>query len=171
MALAWMVAGSTDVGAEGKPGARIGVEKPGGQVIEGELVAVKAGSLLMADSSSLQPAEIEMNGVIRICIKRQTKLLKGLVWGVLAGAATGAIRGYFHTSPDYGQSNFVRLGVAYGTPMGAALGLLFAAEAGSDRVIEWAALSGDDRNKVLVKLRKISRFPNEYADRVPFPFP
>jgi len=153
--------------AKEKAGARVAVELAGGRLVEGELIAVRAQSLVVADPVSLASSEVPLAEIFRVKVIRKTRLLKGLGLGSLIGAGASwvgivAIGRASGSTGDFMGGAKVYVGLtAYGAVLGLVVGALAASISGQDQTINWAALSSSERKAALRKLRKMSRFPKE----------
>jgi hypothetical protein len=76
-----------------KPGAQLQIAKLDGDVIEGELLRVQDGSLLLMTTGSQEGISIEINEIDKIMVKRKSKVWKGTLKGALIGGASGALLG------------------------------------------------------------------------------
>jgi hypothetical protein len=160
-------------GAEKNTGARVSVQSKDGRAVEGELVAVKGRSLVLADSVMMTSAEIAVEDIVRIRIVRKSRVFSGLGIGVLAGAASGALlgflsgddpkRGFWTNWMSFTASEKAGIFAISLGAVGGSIGALVGGIKGADQNIEWASLPPADRGRALRKLRAISRFPNEYA--------
>jgi|GEM_PF-3507900 len=153
-----------------RSGARVVVERVSGGLIEGELIAVRAQALVVADTVSMASSDISLGDVFRVKIIRKTRLLKGLglgslFGGVIGGSGTfgyGAAAGYYGGDWQLFTPEDMFLGGAvYGVAFGLIVGALAAYNSGLDLEYAWRSLSSGERERALKKLRKLSRFPNE----------
>lgn len=152
--------------ADASSGSRISVVLMAGSVIEGELTAVTPHSLVIADSATDPPIEVALEEVARVRIVRKSRFLSGLGIGALAGAASGAViglaagddtEGFFEAGDKAGFGAFA-LGV-----VGATVGAFAGGMKGVDQDIAWAEMTPGDRERTLLRLRTMSRYPQEYA--------
>jgi len=147
-------------------GSRVSVVLAAGRVIEGELTAVTPHSLVIADSATAPPFEVALDEVARVRIVRKSRFLSGLGIGALAGAASGAMiglaagddhEGFFDAGDKAGFG-----ALAFGV-VGATVGAFAGGMKGVDQDIDWAKMTPGDRERSLLRLRTMSRYPQEYA--------
>jgi len=148
----------TTGGKREKHGAKLIVTKLDGQLIKGELIAVKPNSLLLLDTEgkdvSVGIAEIK---VIRIV--KKSKAGKGALYGLLIGGVIGVAAGSIGGKDDYMFSSSALAaigGLAFGL-YGALLGAGIGAVVGTDKKIQIEGKSDLEINDVLEKLRKKAR--------------
>ena len=91
--LAYTAAAVPAFAADKKSGARISINLTNGQVVEGELFAVKGQSFIVADPVAMSSTEVAAGEIVRIRIIRKSKFFSGLGIGVLTGAASGVLLG------------------------------------------------------------------------------
>ena len=76
-----------------KPGAQVVVTKTDGYISEGELLLVKEDSILLASPSGTKGVEIKVNKILRLKVKKRSKILKGVLYGAVIGTVVGTISG------------------------------------------------------------------------------
>jgi hypothetical protein len=147
-------------------GKDLSVQKTDGQVIKGELIAVRTDSLLI---DSLDPSEnaIDIRDVSLIIIINKSRFWSGLGVGLVIGAGGGALIGLASGDDRTGWFRFTAgekatvLGIALGV-IGGTLGGIEGALAGADENIRITEpRDPKDIAKLLDRLRSVSRFPDE----------
>lgn len=147
-----------------KYGAMLSVQKKDGHQENGELIAVKPGSLLLLDSASGADLSIEVSDVSTIRIIKKSKAWAGLGWGAAAGAALGAVFGLISYDgwdvwfDSAGEKAFF-VGVFFAIPAGL-LGLIIGATKGADKEIEFEGKNDLQIQSALRGLRYIARIPD-----------
>src|SRR5512136_629558 len=113
---------SVDLPSQERRGAELVVTKNDGQVLKGELIAVKENSVLLLSAEGAD-VSVDIKDINMIIIKtgKKPKVEKGFIIGLLAGAATGALLGQFlpWDDPDARE-----LAVPWGAAIFGAVGLL-----------------------------------------------
>jgi hypothetical protein len=79
--------------AQGRRGADLIVTAKDGRELRGELIAVKADSLLLLDHMTGKDGSAAMAEISVIKLVRESKALTGLLMGFIPGAAGGAVWG------------------------------------------------------------------------------
>lgn len=163
-AVAFSVFSQTAVAGE-RRGAMLSVHKKDGQVVKGELIAVKQDSLLLLDSSSGADASVGIPEISAVRIVKKSKAWPGLGYGALAGALAGGIAGLSAGDDPAGWISFkaedkalffaVTLGVVSGL-----IGLLVGAAAGTDKEISFEGLNDRQIRYHLEDLRQRARMPD-----------
>jgi small nuclear ribonucleoprotein (snRNP)-like protein len=153
-----------------KRGAKLIITKKDGQLIKGELIAVKPNSLLLLDTEgkdvSVGIADIE---VIRFVKKLKTGRTEALI-GLLIGAGGGVILGIVLTEPEYIPSwditrdltliNALILGLSFGF-LGGILGYIFGqSEEKTYKKIRIEGMTDLEIQETMDKLRKKARIRN-----------
>lgn len=163
---------SVNLMAKERRGADLVIYKTDGQLVKGELIAVKENSLLLKESSSGADVMAIVGDMKTIIIVKKSRALEqgalGLLIGGVVGFATGSailytkkffgIRGglsppdvYDHHSRPYGL---------VGAASGAVAGVMAGTSAGKDKTIRIEGKSYTEIKKVLDYLRKKSRVPD-----------
>ena len=144
-----------------KRGAKLIVTKLDGQQIKGELITVKPNSLLLLDTEG-KDVSVGIADIKVIRIVKKSKVLQGLVFGLLIGAGLGALYG-LSTDEDPMGWYVVKAGTnaIYWAPVLAAPGILiggiFGAAAGTDKIIQIEGRHPSSIEFILKKLRKKAR--------------
>lgn len=138
-----------------KPGVIIIIQKTDGHQVKGELIAVKDNSLLLLSESGTDVL-VGIRDIKVIKIVKKSNIGYGFLIGAAAFAAFGALA--------YRPSSFFDLGrgveaTMYGL-LGGLLGILYAAIAGSDEIIQIEGKSDSEIEEALEKLRKKARVPD-----------
>ena len=160
-----------------KKGAELIVQKIFGQQVRGELITVKENSLLLLDSESGADVSVDIREIKLIEIVKESKVWKGIGYGLLSGVVSGALIGYLQgddppggplmafglSSPMPGmftayEKAFI-LGFMCGIT-GGVLGGIGGAIAGKDKIIQFEEKSETEIRKALNKLRKKARVRN-----------
>jgi outer membrane lipoprotein SlyB len=171
-----LVGFSTNLAA--KDGAKLKIQKKGGQQISGELIAIKDRSLMLIDGSGayVSSAIDEINTII---IGSKSKFWNGAIPGFILGAVGGAVVGSKVSEPAPPQT--VNLGTAIGYEieragapviggvaggiiggvLGATIGGMIASSInGPQETFRIEGKSQEEINRVLGKLRSKARFPD-----------
>jgi hypothetical protein len=149
-----------------KPGATIVVQKMDGQTIKGELIEVKNGTLTLLIYENATKANIRLDELNSLRIKKKSAFLKGLGIGILVGAAAGAIGGFFSGDDDpsgpwdifsytAGEKALV-FGVSLGA-VGGVIGGGIGALKGIDKTITLDGLSPEKLRRIESKLASRAR--------------
>lgn len=144
-----------------KKGAKLVVEKKDGQLVRGELIAVKNSSLLLLDSEG---ADVSVDiGDIKIIkiVKKSKALLGGSIGFALFsfyGVASVESMGGLGTN-DNPIVVYSLVALMFGA-VGAIPGLLFGEVAGIDKKIQIEGKSDSEIKEILEKLRKKARVPD-----------
>jgi hypothetical protein len=145
-------------------GKEISVQKRDGQVIKGELIAVKNTTLLI-DSKASSENSIDFSDISSITIIKKSQFLSGLGLGVLIGTVGGGWAGLLSgdsfdphlTAPQQAMIAGIGLGVIGGT-----IGGIVGAIAGADETIKISEPRNPYKTAWLLdKIRSLSRFPDE----------
>jgi hypothetical protein len=156
-----------------REGAQLLLINKDGQVISGELLAVKHHSLIMKDASGVGLTQ-DIDNLAVISVRRGSHLLAGLGIGLAVGTAMGAGIGYASGQdydPKRGIANISLLftsrqttalvGGVLGALAGAAAGAVIGSSTRSSKTIKLADLSPEQVEKAIVWLRSKARFPEE----------
>jgi len=144
-----------------KLGARVVVDRGFGAPVTGELIAVKADSILLLDDSRVDQS-VEVAHIRSVTIPRSSKAAMGGILGFLAGAGAGYLVGYAAAvasgaCPDCEAPLQGLGGGFYGCLLGVGLGASIGSAAGRDVVIPLGGLSRPDLAAQLKRLRKYAR--------------
>ena len=145
-----------------KRGAELEIQKKDGQIISGELIAVKKDSLLLLESGIGVGVDIRYVKVIKIV--KKSKFWTGATYGALAGGGTGAIVGTLIGKPApiilsslAAEKKTILGGLFFGFIIGAIGGGLIGADAGTDKKIQIEGMSDLEIRDAMDKLRKKAR--------------
>lgn len=123
--------------AKERKGAGLIIQKTDGTQVRGELIAVKENSLLLMERDSGADVTVDIGDIKVINIVKKSKAGAG----ILIGGAIGAFVGYLtYSKPESeGWINFdfgPGMNAAGGGGLGALIGLIIGAVAGTDRTIQ-----------------------------------
>ena len=140
-----------------KPGVLLVIQQKDGDLVGGELIAVKENSLLLLERDSGADVTIDIKDIRVIKIIKKSKAGVGL----LAGGAIGAFFGYLTKAPKTeSEGLFFPWNATGGGILGGLLGLVTGAVAGTDETIQIEAMPDSEIQKILEKLRKKARVTN-----------
>jgi hypothetical protein len=142
-------------------GAEITVTQKNGQRVEGELIAVKPGSLLLF-SLDMKDESVDIAGIATIKILRRSKAWQGLLYGFLPGAIGGAIWGGSQLDDDMEALGAFFGGVILGAATGL-VGLTAGMGLGLDQEINFAGLAQTEMDSILSRLSRLAREPGVYV--------
>ena len=155
---------SVNLYAKERRGAKLIVIKKNRQLIEGELITVKANSLLLLDSGTGADVSVDIKDIVVITIVKKSKTLVGATYGALAGGGTGAIVGTLIGKPAPiilssmgAEESTILGGIFFGFIIGAVCGGLIGAYAGADKKILLEGMTDLEIREALDKLRKKAR--------------
>jgi len=158
----------------GGQGAQLVLTTKEGQVISGELLAVKHHCLVLKDASGAGFTR-DIDDLAIISVRRGSHLLAGLGIGLAVGTAMGAGIGYA-SGQDYdpksglfgyglylfrGRATTAMAGAILGALAGAAAGAVIGSSTSASKMIKLADLSPEQVEKAIVWLRSKARFPEE----------
>ncbi len=130
---------SVNLYAKERRGAKLIITKKDGQLIKGELIAVKPNSLLLLDRKSGADVSVDIGDVRVIRIVKKSTVLQGLGIGLLVGGGSGILLGTTESAGAAGAEGFEGLGGAVIALIGIVGGLLIGgvvgSSAGKDEVI------------------------------------
>lgn len=145
---------------ERKHGAKLIVTKLDGQLIKGELIAVKPNSLLLLDTEG-KDVSVDIANIKVIKIVKKSRVGAGTLAGLLWGAGMGAFfAGYWGLwfKAGWGERLPVMVkGAGHGALVFAPVGAIAGAIAGIDKTILVEGMTDLEIQKTLVKLRKKAR--------------
>lgn len=153
--------------AKERHGAELAVTAKNGEQVGGELVAVKADSLLLFDHRTGKDLSVNLADLSVIRIVRKSKALTGLLVGFVPGAVGGAVLGA-HASDGMGGLGAFLGGVTIGAVTGL-VGLAAGFGAGIDSVVRYADLPDAERRAFLLRLNRLAREPGVYVPRTAGP--
>ena len=148
---------SLDLPAKERRGAELVVQKNDGQVLKGELIAVKQNSVLLLSPEGAD-VSVDIKDIYIIKIVKKSKALTGAGIGFLAGALTGVLLVATCADEPDGLSYLIGAG-GVGAIFGG-VGLLVGAIAGPDKEIKIEGKSDAEIKEILEKLRRQARVPN-----------
>jgi len=146
---------SVDLPAKERRGAELVVTKNDGQVLKGELIAVKQNSVLLLSPEGAD-VSVDIKDIDIIKIAKKSKVLKGAGIGFLAGAGIGALLG--GADPDTEGMALIWAGI-FGAA-GLLIGTIVGAAVSPYKEIKIKGKSDPEINKILEKLRRQARVPN-----------
>lgn len=144
-----------NLSAKKKRGAKLWVTMLTGETIRGELLRVKVdeGTFLLMTSAAKTGANININDVYKIRIRKKSKWLAGFVVTmsfVLCGIVGGG-----------GDKHYIFLGaiagIMYGIPAGA-VAMLFGARLGIDKKNQVKGIPESEKKRILSKLKSKARY-------------
>ena len=94
------------VAKEKRKGAEVLVLKKDGQMVKAELLAVKAGQLILMDSSTFSDVTCDVDDIRSIRVVKKAKVWKGLGLGILTGAVAGSGLGFLSGNDKPGFFSF-----------------------------------------------------------------
>ncbi len=164
------------VAKENRKGAVVLVQKKDGQVVKAELLAVKAGQLILMDSSTFSDVTCDVDDIRSIRVVKKAKVWKGLGLGILTGGAAGSSLGLLSGndkpglfSPPAGLKALI-YGVGLAA-IGGIIGGISGALAGIDESVELEGRSSRDIESILSKLDKQAHFPQRLHQDSSRPIP
>ena len=132
-----------------------------GQVVEGELIAVKENSLLILETKSGADFTITNSDLSIITIVKKSKALLGGGIGFLAGAGIGALIGYsIHDTYMATASESTVFGAVGGAVLGLSAGAVIGAIVGADKTIQIEGRTELEISKEMDILREKARIPD-----------
>lgn len=157
---------SANLYAKERRGAKLIVTKKDGQLIEGELIAVKPNSLLLLDTEG-KDVSVGIADIKVITIVKKSKALVGATFGAFAGGGIGAVVAPLIGAPApiifssmAAEKKTILGGIFFGFIIGAVCGGLIGADAGTDKKIQIEGKSDSEIQEALDKLRKKARIRN-----------
>jgi len=143
-------------------GAEILVSTKDGQQKAGELITVKASSLLLLDSQTGADDSVEIGDIAVVKIIKESKALAAGVVGFGVGALLGLVlAGLIDSMPE----THISVGATVGSAalvgaVGAVPGALIGAWLGADQTIQLEDKSPEEVKAILGKLRRQARIPD-----------
>ncbi len=150
---------SVNLYAKERRGAKLIVTKKNGQLIEGELIAVKPNALLLLDTEG-KGVSIDIADIKVIRVVKKSKLLTGIWVGIAIGGGTGVLlagSGY-RMSLDAPERRKI-LG-AFGAAAGLLIGGITGELLGKDKTIQIEGMTDLEIEEALEKLCKKARIRN-----------
>ena len=152
--------------AKERKGADLIIQKTDETQIRGELIAVKENSLLLLKRETGADVSVDIGEIRIIEIVKESKVWKGIGYGLLGGAVIGVLVGYLlgddppTTVPIItDDEKALALGIMCGIT-GGALGGIGGAIAGADKTIQIKGKSDSEIKQTLEELRKKARVPD-----------
>ena len=152
--------------AKERKGADLIILKTNRTQVRGELIAVKENSLLLKEYDSGADVSVDIGKIQLIEIVKESKVWKGIGYGLLGGAVIGVLVGYLlgddppTTVPIItDDEKALALGIMCGIT-GGALGGIGGAIAGADKTIQIKGKSDSEIKQTLEELRKKARVPD-----------
>ncbi len=146
--------------ARERRGADIVITLKSGHPVEGELIAVRPDSLLLRDAAGAA-GSVALDDIESLRIPKRSPILKGGLYGFLAGVPLGAMLGHAAAAGEHDlQQVFPIFG---GLILGAAGGLIGLAVGASSHRSQEIHLSGESEvymSAVLAKLNRQARMPD-----------
>jgi len=139
-----------------KKGAELEILKKDGQLIRGELIAVKKDSLLLMESDSGVDVDVNIDEISFIKIRKGTKWLLGGGLGYLCGMTVVAL---FGRPYEVDWTGIYLASIIFGIP-GFLLGALAGSTFKSYETIQIEGKSDTEIKNTLEELRKKARVPN-----------
>lgn len=142
-----------------KHGADLEIYKKNGQIIRGELIAVKQDSLLLLGFESSRDITVNLMDIQMVKVSKKSNTGLGIGLGFLAGAIPGAIVGAASDDGYFGAGASALIVGGFFGLIGAIIGGVAGATAGSDKIIQ---IEGKieylyDRHEIIENLRKKAR--------------
>ncbi len=153
--------------AREKRGAELVITKKAGQLVRGELIAVRPDSIVVFVSEG-KDESVDIAEISTIKIVRKSKALKGLLYGFASGAVTGVALTALPPNLDEYALNYLFSGLFLGA-VGGAVGLAVGAGLGSDQVIAFAGLPAKEKDRILAKMNRLARIPGTHIPRQVMP--
>jgi hypothetical protein len=153
---------SVDLPAKERRGAEVVVTKNDGQVLKGELIAVKPDSLLLISATG-KDESVRVADIATIRIVKKSKAGRGFLIGFVPGAAVGAIWGI-----SMSDETKLLAALVGGLIVGAATGLVglaFGAVAGLDSEIRLSGLPESELARILANLDGQARKPGVFIPK------
>lgn len=145
-----------------KRGAELIIWKKDGQLIKGELIAVKENSLLILDAEG-KDVNIEIHEITLIGFKRKLRMLKGFVQGTLICAGYLIIDQNFISSGNRNNISFRNLiwdAAVFGGSTGALVAVLTRGSPRTIKTLHMEGMADSEIQKTLDILRKKARIRN-----------
>jgi len=155
--------------AKERKGADLIIQKTDETQIRGELIAVKENSLLLLKRETGADVSVDIGEIRIIEIVKESKVWKGIGYGLLGGAVIGVLVGYLlgddppimGTGPILMTDDEKALGYGFYIGLfGATLGGIIGAHAGVDKTIQIEGKSDSEIKEILEELRKKARIRN-----------
>ena len=147
-----------------KRGVELKIIKKDGHLIRGELITVKANSLLLLDSGTGADVSVDIKDIVVITIVKKSKALVGATFGALAGGGIGAVVVPLIDAPApiifssmAAEEKTILGGIFFGFIIGVVCGGLIGADAGKDKKIQIEGMSDLEIKEALDKIRKKAR--------------
>jgi len=143
--------------ARERRGANLVITLKDGQQIEGELISVKTGSLLLLNLAG-KDESIDVAGIREIKVAKKSRALNGAAYGFLAGAVGGiAFAAALRGADEDILPIIYPLGAVAGGTAGGLIGLGIGALVRKYKTIQLEGKSESDRAIALDRLRRYAR--------------
>jgi len=168
--LFWIVYSPTSsLAKEPRQGTILVLGKKDGRLIRGELLAVKESTLILLNHDNLSQITENIGEIKHIGIEKKSGFLKGLGYGLLIGAASGAALGFLSGNDESGLFFTTAGQKAWGGALvfgilGASIGGIWGAVKGIDESISLEGISEEELKQVLKKLASQARFSSELPE-------
>jgi hypothetical protein len=154
--LVWLLLMPNPTAAE-RRGKEVTVRTLDAREITGELIAVKADSLLLLEKSSGRDFSINVAEISTVKVIRQAKPLKGILYGFIIGFTVGAVYGLINAGTDAKWWVYPAVWGGLFSPFGAVAGLFASHIVATDSAILFKDMPPYYKVQLLKKLRKHAR--------------
>ncbi len=170
--LGFLLVTSLTVGSYAASGAQLVLQTKDGQIISGELLAVKHHCLILKDASGVGLNQ-DIDDLVILSVRKGSHLLAGLGIGLAAGTAMGAGIGYASGQDDWGhrledvfyvyrsRAGSAMIGAVLGALGGAVAGAVIGHAASAPTTINLGGKSPEEIERIIAWLRSKARFPKE----------
>ena len=148
---------SVNLYAKERRGAKLIVTKLDGQLIKGELIAVKPNSLLLLDTEG-KDVSIDIAEIKEIVLMKRVNALGGAIAGFLVGGLVGgkiSVSGESLFSERYDETALI--GILIGGALGLLSGILIVKNLAGKEKIQIEGMTDSEIQETLDKLRKKAR--------------
>ena len=148
---------SVNLYAKERRGAKLIVTKLDGQLIKGELIAVKPNSLLLLDTEG-KDESIDIADIKEIVLMKRVNALGGAIAGFLVGGLVGgkiSVSGESPFSERYDETALI--GILIGGALGLLSGILIVKNLAGKEKIQIEGMTDSEIQETLDKLRKKAR--------------
>jgi hypothetical protein len=130
------------------------------QLMEGRLLGFDSHSVLLGNMQSVlepRPKHIALDEIRVITIKKSSKVMQGLGYGLLIGGVMGALVGYTGGDDPEGFMSLsaedkASIGLFIGGLSGGLVGVIAGASAGTDEKIDLSQMSQPEKIKIVMRL-------------------
>lgn len=146
-------------------GAEIIIQKSDGQLVRGELIAVKKKSILIQNSQTRFDETIKIMDVKLITVEKKAKILRNSALGLITGAAGGVlgnvgIHEMFQLPYSWGFKESAKKMAIISGVGGMIVGGILGIIAGIDKAIRIEGKSEAEIEEIMETLRKKARIPD-----------